>query len=93
MLRHVMRIIEDLRSIGQEIPFKRLLAEAFFVVNELSFYNGVSPYIALTGRQPPFLPDMENVSFPKKGEPTPEREEKIRHASIEAITQSTSIAK
>eukprot|EP00973_Karenia_brevis_P061671 8576676-Karenia_brevis.AAC.1 len=67
VLRHVMHIIEeDLRSIGQEIPFTRLHAEAFFVVNAFSFYNGVSPYNALTGRQPPFLLDLENVNFPEQ---------------------------
>eukprot|EP00973_Karenia_brevis_P052403 7281331-Karenia_brevis.AAC.1 len=60
------------------MPFKRLLAEAFFVVNVFSCYNGASPYNALTGRQPPFLPDLENVNFPQQGEPTTEREERIR---------------
>eukprot|EP00973_Karenia_brevis_P000453 65853-Karenia_brevis.AAC.1 len=67
MLRHVMHIIEeDLWSIGQEIPFERLLAAAFFVVNAFSFYNGASPYNALTGQQPFLLPDVENVNFPKR---------------------------
>ena len=95
MLRHVMHMIEaELDRHGQEIPFSRLLAEALFVVNAFSFYNGVSPYNALTGRQPACLPDLENIDFPTGGEKSDHlREQRIREAGIGAITQSTSIAK
>ena len=95
MLRHTMHMIEqDLLRHGDEIPFKRLYAEALFVVNAFSFYNGVSPYNALTGRQPAFLPDLENIDFTQGGENTSgDRERRIREASIQAITQSTAVAK
>ena len=69
MLRHVMHMIEEeLKRHDYKIPFCRLYAEALFVVNAFSFYNGVSPYNAHTGRQPAFLPDLENIDFPKEGE-------------------------
>ena len=64
------------------------------MVNAFSFYDGASPYNALTGRQPACLPDLENVDFPKEGEDRSGlREERIRQASISAITQSTAVAK
>ena len=87
-------IEEDLKRCNAVIPFCRLYAEALFVVNAFSFYNGVSPYNARTGRQPAFLPDLENIDFPKEGENTDgRREQRIREAGIEAITQSTAVAK
>ena len=70
MLRHVMHMIEEelKRHDQPTIPFCRLCGEALFVVNAFSFYNEVSPYNAHTGRQPAFLPDLENIDFPKEGE-------------------------
>ena len=99
MLRHVMHMIEESlkRHNAEPISFPRLYAEALFVVNSFSFYNGVSPYNALTGRQPACLPELENIDFPKEGQPGAivpgERERRIREVSIEAITQSTAVAK
>jgi len=87
-------IEEELKRHNHQIPFSRLYAEALFVVNAFSFYNGVSPYNAYTGRQPAFLPDFENPDFPKGGELTGiQREPRIRETGIEAITQSTADAK
>jgi len=100
MLRHVMHMIEEeLKRHGKHthplaLPFPRLYAEALFVVNAFTFYNGVSPYNALTGRQPAFLPDLENIDFPKGSEHSDHRrEQRIREAGLEAITQSTAVAK
>ena len=95
MLRHVMHLIEeDLKRHNDTIPFGRLYAEALFVVNAFTFYNGVSPYNAHTGRQPAFLPDFENPDFPEGGTPSSgDREQRIRETAIEAITQSTAVAK
>ena len=54
----------------------------------------MSPHNALTGRQPAFLPDLENEDFPKEGEGgDARREQRIREVAIEAITQSTAVAK
>ena len=96
MLRHVMHMIEeDLKRGNVTLPFKRILAEALFVVNAFSFYNGVSPYNALTGRQPACLPDLQNADFSAEGENIGDgsREQRIREAGLEAITQSTAVAK
>ena len=95
VLRHVMHLIEeDLKRFGADISFKRLLGEGIFVCNAFTFYNGVSPYNAYTGRQPACLPDLDNIDFPVDGEQTDgERERRIRQAGIEAITQSTAVAK
>ena len=88
MLRHVMHMIEtDLKRYNAVINFERLYAEAIFVVNIFSFYNGVSPYNAHTGRQPACLPDFENLDYMAEGELSDtDRENRIRQASIEAIT-------
>ena len=87
-------IEEDLKRYNHTISFPRLLGEGIYVCNAFSFYNGVSPYNAYTGRQPPFLPDLQNLDFEKEGENTDgERERRIRQTGIEAITQSTAVAK
>ena len=95
MLRHVMHLTEaELKRHNETIPFKRLYGEALFVANAFTFYNGVSPYNAHTGRQPACLPDLEDLDFKKEGEQSDGlREQRIRQASIEAITQSTAVAK
>ena len=95
ILRHVMHLIEeDLKRYGIEITFKRLFGEGLFVCNAFTFYNGVSPYNAHTGRQPACLPDLENIDFDPNGENTDgQRERRIRETSLEAITQSTAVAK
>ena len=77
-----------------EISFSRLLAEGVFVCNAFSFYNGVSPYNAVFGRQPACLPDLENIDFPKEGTNSlGEREQRIRQCAINAITQATAVGK
>ena len=62
--------------------------------NAFTFYNGVPPYNAHTGRQPAFLPDLENADYSPEGESTNgDRERRIRQASIDAITRATVVAK
>eukprot|EP00959_Pyramimonas_sp_CCMP1952_P367983 7708455-Pyramimonas_sp.AAC.1 len=43
-----------------DIPlvFTRLLHEALFAASAFTFYNEVTPYNALFGRQPAVLPDL-----------------------------------
>ena len=66
-----MHLIEaDIKRYGIYITFKRLFGEGLFVTNAFTFFNGVSPYNCLTGRQPACLPDLENIDFPKEGENT-----------------------
>ena len=95
ILRHTLHVMEeDLKRHDITISFPRLLGEAIFVTNSFTFYNGVSPYNAYTGRQPPFLPDLETLDESGPGESSDhERERRVRLAAIEAITQSTAVAK
>ena len=68
ILRHTMHVLEtELHRYSLELSFKRLLGEAMLATNAFTFYNGVSPYNALYGRQPPFLPELENIDYPADG--------------------------
>ena len=53
---HLME--ESLKHRDRPVNFTRLLAEALFLCNAFTFYNGDSPYSALLGRQPACLPDL-----------------------------------
>eukprot|EP00959_Pyramimonas_sp_CCMP1952_P369503 7739648-Pyramimonas_sp.AAC.1 len=46
----------------------RLLHEALFAANALTFYNEVVPYSALFGRQPAMLPDLPVLDHEKPTE-------------------------
>ena len=84
------KIEASCNRLNSEISFSRLLAEGVFVCNAFSFYNGVSPYNALFGRQPNCLPDLQNIDFDDKGTDTDgQREHRIRISALEAITQAT----
>ena len=83
MLRQIMHLIEeDLKRFGANILFKRILGEAICVCNAVTFYNGVSPYSAYTGRQPPMLPDLEIADFDVGGD-NHNQGQRIRQAGLE----------
>ena len=90
-----MHLIEgDLTRHSIHLPLVTLLGESMFATNAFTFYNGVSPCTAHTDRQPPCLPDLETPDFDGPGETAGhDRERRVREASIEAITQTTSVAK
>eukprot|EP00959_Pyramimonas_sp_CCMP1952_P027361 575433-Pyramimonas_sp.AAC.1 len=48
----------ELNRLDIPLVFTRLLHEALFAANAFTFYNDVSPYDALFGRQPAVLPDL-----------------------------------
>ena len=79
-LRTVLHLIEaDCKRYGVVITFKRLLGEGLFVTNAFTFYNGVSPINAHTGRRQACLPDLENIDSPKGGEMSDhDRERRVR---------------
>lgn len=95
VLRHTLHVLEeDLKRHNMTLSFPRLLGEGLFVTNAFTFHNGVSPYNAYTGRQPACLPDLETLDQPGPGETSDHRRENmIRQAALEAITQSTAVAK
>eukprot|EP00959_Pyramimonas_sp_CCMP1952_P277429 5799628-Pyramimonas_sp.AAC.1 len=87
-------IEEELNRHNISDVFTRVLAEGIFVTTAFTFYNGVSPYQARTGRQPSFLPDHDTFDFPKGPEtPGHERERRVMEVSLEAISQATAVAK
>ena len=89
---HIME--EDFKKRDISIDSKRSLAEALFVSNAFTFYNGVSPYNALQGRQPACLPDLNAPDHESSNDSSDHsREQQIRHVSLGAITQSTVVAK
>ena len=95
ILRHTLHLLEaELKRHNIVLPFPELLSEANFVCNAFTFIGGVSPYNAVFGRQPAFLPDLQTLDYNPKGETLHrEREERIRAAAIQAITQTTATAK
>eukprot|EP00959_Pyramimonas_sp_CCMP1952_P184503 3858182-Pyramimonas_sp.AAC.1 len=59
ILRHLLHAMEaELNRLDIPLAFTRLLHEALFAANAVTFYNEVSPYNALFGRQPATLPDL-----------------------------------
>ena len=91
-LLHVME--EDLKRHDIPLVFTRLLHEVMFASNAFTFYNGVSPYNALYGRQPAMLHDLPALDHEQETETSDHtREEVIRKVSLEAITQATAVAK
>ena len=55
--------------------------------------NGASPCDALAGRQPAMLPDLETLDHETVQTFGGERKAHIRRVSIEAITQTTAVAR
>ena len=59
MLRgSIHKITTQLAHDGITMPFKRILAEATFVINAVSNTSGVSPYVAVMGRAPALMPEL-----------------------------------
>ena len=54
----IHKIIAQLAQDGIAMPFKRILAEATFVINAISNTSGVSPYVAVMGRAPALMPEL-----------------------------------
>ena len=66
--KSIKRIQSDLWKQGVEgVPVPYILAEAVFCVNALLFVNNTTPYVALYGRVPNILPDIDRT-----GSATPE---------------------
>ena len=85
---------EDLKRPYIPLVIPRLLHEAMFASRAFTFYNGVSPYNALYGRQPAMLPDLPVPDHEQETETTGHsRGELIRRVNLEALTQATAVAK
>eukprot|EP00959_Pyramimonas_sp_CCMP1952_P316342 6621365-Pyramimonas_sp.AAC.1 len=83
----------ELNRLDIPLVFTRPLHEALFAANAFTFYNEVSPYNALFGRQPAMLPDLPVLDHDQPTETSDHsREQTIRRVCIEAITQATAVA-
>eukprot|EP00959_Pyramimonas_sp_CCMP1952_P223383 4670170-Pyramimonas_sp.AAC.1 len=59
ILNHGLHAMEaELNMLDIPLVFTRLLHEALSAASAFTFYNEVSPYNALFGRQPAMLPDL-----------------------------------
>eukprot|EP00959_Pyramimonas_sp_CCMP1952_P136975 2866239-Pyramimonas_sp.AAC.1 len=84
----------EVNRLDVPLVFTRLLHEVLFATNASTFYNEVSPYNALFGWQPAVLPDLPVLDQEQPTETSDHsRDQTIRRACIEAITQATAAAK
>eukprot|EP00959_Pyramimonas_sp_CCMP1952_P296061 6192937-Pyramimonas_sp.AAC.1 len=85
--RHLLHAMEaELNRSDIPFVFARLLHEALFAARAITFYNEVSPYNALLGRQQAMLPDLPVLDHEQSTETSDHfREQTMRRACIEAI--------
>ena len=88
----IHKITTQLAHDGISMPFKRILAEATFVINAISNTSGVSPYVAVMGRAPALMPELgpratanddRDQSCPIVGAA------RVRELAIQTITEET----
>ena len=88
----IHKIMTQLNHDGIAMPFKRILAEATFVINAVSNTSGVSPYVAVMGRAPALMPELgpretanddRDQSCPIVGAA------RVRELAIQTITEET----
>eukprot|EP00959_Pyramimonas_sp_CCMP1952_P159727 3340740-Pyramimonas_sp.AAC.1 len=71
----------ELNRLDIPLMFTRLLHEALFTASAFTFYDEVSPYSALFGRQPALLPDLPVLDHEQPMEASDRfREQMIRKA-------------
>ena len=90
LLREQMHLIESqLKESGIKMPFKVILNEAVFAGNALLTNDGVSPYVAVYGRTPPMVPEINAPIDPDKGaEPGLTRNvHRIREIAIQMLIE------
>eukprot|EP00959_Pyramimonas_sp_CCMP1952_P244403 5108862-Pyramimonas_sp.AAC.1 len=74
--------------------FTRLLHEALFAANAFTFYDGVSLFSAMFGRQPAMLPDLPILDHEQPTATSDHsRQQMIRKVCIEGIPQANAVGK
>ena len=74
------------------MPFKRILAEATFIINTISSVAGVSPYVAVMGRSPALMPELgprDPVNDNRNDACPIQHAAKIRELAVQTITEQT----
>ena len=86
-------LAEQLKAEDREEPLGSILGEAFFALNALSHYGGVTPYQCVFGRQPACLPPIEDGYPPGSGDSVDgRREQRIRELALQSMIQSSAQA-
>lgn len=86
------KISAQLSEEGVAMPFKRILAEATFVINTISSVAGVSPYVAAMGRSPALMPELgprDPVNDDRNDACPIQHAAKIRELAVQTITEQT----
>ena len=88
----IHKISQQLSEEGIPVPFKRILAEATFVINAVSSAGGVSPYVAVLGRAPALLPELGPngiVNDDRDPECPIQGSARLRELAVATITESS----
>ena len=88
----IHKISSQLSEEGIAMPFKRILAEATFVINTISSVAGVSPYVAVRGRSPALMPELgprDPVNDDRNDACPIQHAAKIRELAVQTITEQT----
>lgn len=88
----IHKISSQLSEEGIAMPFKRILAEATFVINTISSVAGVSPYVAVMGRSPALMPELgprDPVNDDRNDACPIQHAAKIRELAVQTITEQT----
>ena len=79
ILRHLLHVMEaELQRLDIPLVFTRLLHEALFACSAFTFFNEVSPYNAMFGRQPAMLPDFPVLDHEQETETSDHNLEQFR---------------
>ena len=97
ILRGTLHLIEEQLEREELVyPFAATLAEAVFAGNTCTHVGGSTPFQAVFGRQPAFLPPLDAPDLPNLDESS-ERGElqraRVRAAALQAMIQATTMAK
>ena len=97
ILRGTLHLIEEQLEREELVyPFATTLSEAVFAGNTCTHVGGSTPYQAVFGRQPAFLPPLDAPDLPNLDESS-ERGElqraRVRAAALQGMIQATTMAK
>jgi hypothetical protein len=88
----IHKVGEECRRSLLDVPFTEIVAESVFAKNSLSYINGISPYMAVLGRQPRMLCDLESAGLSMlRDDSGPARHAtRLREIAIATMVESTS---
>ena len=94
MLRMAMHITEEqAKREGIKLTFPRPLAVCIVAGNALTSVGQATPYQAVSGRQPPMLPDLEVPSFEPGDSANGRKEARVREIALMSMMQATAMGR